>query len=295
MGLGRDDILKALERGTLALEAAEQLEQSSFPIRGSAIGNCPRQLAKLLEQGPEWIADIGARSARIYQLGRDRGLRHALALREGLQGYTVLEEEPVWTPLGLSGRVAERIMVRSQEEWGPDLPLRYESAQLLVRSRCDVVAVKGTSAHLIEIKTSHSYAYRYREPARYAVQVAVQALGLLHGGYHNVMAHVLIENKNDSEVDVMHVAFSDEIMHEAKAELRKAAEVLIAWEAGDTDSVAAPAAFAPELKRGKGKLPWQCNYCPIGPELGLCVNRDLYELENKAGAGRPAKWEVTRR
>jgi hypothetical protein len=44
------------------------------------------------------------------------------------------------------------------------------------------------------------------------------------------------------------------------------------------------------VKDGKANLPWQCNYCNVGPILGQCISN--HKLDNKGKPGQVGRWEI---
>jgi len=279
-------------------------EANRFPVRGSSLGECPRKLSALLNGHDQ--RKLEAKTLRVFELGSSRGECLAKVIAEAHPGKASLEQE-VLVPLQISSENSRLIYDKALAEFGagdPDsmlgkLPLSMgATGTLSLRAHCDVVLLSGSErpeVDLIEIKTKNQWGFKKLGEEGiddgYAMQVMGQVDGLHAGGFEVRSASVLYENKDTCELKLMPFNFRDpDIRGHYGLRMERIRNVLLGWMRGEPMN-AAPAVHAQPLVEGKGALPWQCNYCSVGPIAGQCV--DTGRLVNKKPNGPIPKWEVT--
>lgn len=275
-------------------------EANRFPVRGSAIGSCPRQLSALLNGHKPRKLDGPV--LRVFEMGSSRGVSLAAVIDEAFGRGGVILEHEVLIPTGIDGTVAMRIRDKAREAFGNGdasmlgkLPIAVDATgKLCIRAHCDVVVNDGGPVHLIEIKTKNQWGFKKLNEegigASYEMQVMGQVTGLEHGGIVVKSASVLFENKDNCELKLMPFNPNDpEIVGRFSLQMQRIRTMLLSWlEEAPFD--VSPAVFTAPFAEKAGKLPWQCNYCNVGPEAGRCVDR--VRLHNSTPTKRIPKWEV---
>lgn len=305
------DYIQEIDTHFAELAKQEQAERGGGPIRGSALGHCTRRLyAKLnkLEQQP-----ITPRSKRIFSLGEDRDIRLTDALRSRLyepSHHQAFVQREVWTPLpppttqsavGKDAAVIEKynqsfggIATRNERDTGASL--KREGQRLWIRSRIDFVWWNPAAGmEIVEVKTMGSYPFEKAKKegvagigSDYHMQLIAQWHGLHSEGH--MMSRFpgwLIENKDTSEL--LHVPFeiTSDRLRALESRLEEIHQMLWNWVAGaPLDAV--HCLLQPEFE---GALPWQCNYCDIGPVVGRCCPTKT--LKNTAKEGEIPKWRAS--
>lgn len=276
-------------------------EERAFPVRGSAMGHCPRKLSALLAKLP--LQPLTAKAGRIFEDGHDRGISIGKALSVGLTvpGQRVELEREVWTTLGPTGTEARAIVARAVAEFGQDAPVRvapnpkhHDQHVLQVRSRCDIVVIRdgANEVDLVECKGKGGWGYKKLDEegagVEYETQLAFQIAGLLEQGLDVRTAHFLFENKDTQEWKP--IAFDMDKLPFLLATARMHADSILSAYAldGFTGLEGSPVAADSRLTN---KLPWQCNYCVIGPKTGQCCPSKTLIDRRKPGANVPA-WEA---
>lgn len=307
------DLVSLLDATYVDERAKEKLD---FPIRGSAVGRCPRELAALLlVTDRKSLRPYSMRSLRSFEMGNDREERLFTRLETALkaQGYVVHRQFEVWTTIpGIVGADAKDIAWKAAGEFGGEPSLRHHTDKdgaltLRVRSRCDLVAVSSLGpSHVLNIdcKTKASYGFKKLEAEGnddgYMVQLACQTTGLVEAGCSDVRSMCLYEDKNTG--DLLTVPMEDHAFARLGTAMECIVRMLRGWLAGESVQIMGDALFA-ELRNWNKKshvaalgcLPWQCNYCKVGPVLGMCMSDDVrVEDIRKPGTDIP-KWEVLKR
>ena len=319
------DLIQAIESGAARVQDyKEQIQRHDdhqgpfpfFPIRGSAIGKCPRELAMLL-RGAE-PRDFSARARRIFDLGHQRGERLAAALAEELQfaDYACEPEAEIWTPLPIHGRdVALGIFNKVASKYGwkdadglrGNVPMKKPvrgaiagqslkwhmphpkgsgwRAWLSLRSRADLLCrPKDTNRPVIIVEFKTANAFKIKKLPEegpgdaYALQVLCQMQGVKQAmgghaaaiwGTDKLQAHMVYENKDDCSLHTLEIPFDLAALHER---LEGLATILKDW-LNETGPALTPARMLEDHPPSEktGKLPWQCDYCSVGPILGHCL------------------------
>lgn len=304
-------------------------DEARFPVRLSAIGRCPRATRALLDGRKR--RDLSARSLRIFEQGHDRGARLAVALKAGIfrhlksihpdlddrqlsKRFSFETEVEVWCPIpSISGERAQEIVSRAiswQQLHDVDKPMEVsvaidENGVLMVRGRIDVLIIDRESSELwvLDFKTKASWGFKKLSEEGngygYVMQVLAYIRGLgyeipelkCQGGFlyyedHDKRNHrvLLVDREDDPELD------------EA---LLRTAHLLRNWVTGGPVDEMAPM-YAERDKWTKKKhvdavgcLPWPCNYCPVGPIVGECINTEKFRLEDIRRPGDDVpKYEV---
>lgn len=309
------DLVSLLDATYVDERAKDKLD---FPIRGSALGRCPRELAALLlVKQRDALRPYSMRSLRSFEMGNDREERLFTRLETALEAheeYVVKRQCEVWTTIpGLGIEDAAAIFVKYYDSQGDAGPLRLEDTVdgrlLQVRSRCDLVAVKASEGPHgpvlnIDCKTKASYGFKKLDEEGnddgYLVQLACQTRGLVEAGFSDVRSMCLYEDKNSG--DLLTVPMEDHAFARLGTAMECIVRLLRGWLAGDSVQLMGDALFAEPRNWNKkshvaalGCLPWQCNYCKVGPVLGMCMS-DGVRVEDirKPGTDIP-KWEVLKR
>lgn len=282
--------------------------QSLCPIRLSGFGKCPRALYHELigaERKP-----FDARALRIFEMGHDRGrsLGQAItaALQTAIPGAEFVEtEREVLLPIALRADEANYFVTRMAEIYGPkDLPVSAAGQALRIRGRTDVVAmVSGSECVKVEIKTKGGYGFDKLDAEGVGFEYAMQALAYTEAlaceGVKVISDLFLFENKDTSEIKVIRFD-ADEWM--ARYVDQKAAitdtircainSLQLSPEERLIVNPSMPVALYTEGVIPGEKLPWQCNYCSIGPERGKCVPGHTLKQEKPYKAGGQPRWVV---
>lgn len=305
------DYIKEIDQHFADLAKQEQAERGGGPIRGSALGHCTRRLyAKLLKLEQQAITP---RSKRIFSLGEDRDVRLTDALRSRLfkrsDGQCWVQRE-VWTPLpaprGGTGLGMDMAVIdKYQEQFGgtatrqsrdDGASLKRQGSRLYVRSRCDFVWMDyAQGMTIVEVKTMGSYPFEKAKKegvngigTDYQTQLSMQWIGLMNEG--NLISRFpgwLIENKDTSELLYVPFEITDDRMRAANQRLEEIHQLLHNWAEGmPLDAI--HSLLQPEFE---GSLPWQCNYCDIGPVVGRCCPGKT--LKNTAKEGEIPKWKAS--
>lgn len=282
--------------------AKANAEARSFPIRGSGLGKCGREISSLLAKRP--TLPFTYKSGRTFEDGHDRGRAIAQALQGGAppeRRANIRLEHEVWTTIpGIKN--PQRVIAAVGLMW-PGAPIRMvhernkahddERDFLQVRGRADFVEFSddGRFADLLDVKGKNSFGMK-KVPEEgvgreYQVQVLTYAAGLAEQGVTLRSAHVLFENKDTQEWLPIAVDLSDRT--ELELALAEIASTLNAFADPErfTGDEGTPL-FGPDHR---GKLGWRCNYCAVGPRVGNCAPGRTLNDARKAGALMPA-WEV---
>ncbi len=231
--------------------------------------------------------------------------------------YEVLLEEEVWCPTNLSGERAERA-VDMARKWQmsqgvPDpesLSVMIDpEGYLCVRGRVDVVIVDWEAKEfwVLDFKTKNSWGYKKLDEEGNGYDYEVQVLAYIRGFVHQQEgfscrgAFLYYEDHDKRNHKVVPVDISDDwifgVLDEA---VDRVSKLLRNWvEDGPMEEAlpmyAQPSKWTKKKHVGAaGCLPWQCNYCTVGPVAGRCIDEELYSIENIAGAyDEIPKWEVT--
>lgn len=271
------------------------------PIRGSAAGFCPRRLSMELAN-PTEEHQFSARTNRTFEAGNDADASLKAALTRacthlGLTG-TPTPNYPVWTTIPITGSPAAIVARLSQAyRWkhGEDFSVIFNTENTVqVRSRIDWALIdKGLrDIDIVEIKTKRSWGMKSLEKEgagdEYEAQMIMQIEGARQMGYHVNSAHWLFENKDSNDWTPLKFELDTPHYWATFAKIKLHLGSLLSQLAGSgafPGTAGTPVNFPPQ----GGKLPWQCNYCPIGPEKGQCANGQFTVLdERKTGAEVPA-------
>lgn len=291
------DLLGLLERAYTS-----DADEPHFPVRGSAMGACPRRISMQLA-GAERL-ELSAKAMRVFEDGSDRGRSLAVRLSKAWMAQSAISvsfvdlERSVWTHLPIKNPVEViSAAIKAYEGFKLDPSMRYDPIHggLEIRSRCDVLlwdkAHKGV--HLIEIKGKGSWGMKKLPEEgpgdEYLVQIWFQIEGLRREGIEVLSAQFLFENKDTQEWVPWTINLSQGPPKAYHAAIMHIGSVLEAFgSAGFSGEAGTPIhAFGVT-----GKLPWQCNYCSIGPIVGKCAPGKTVRDVRKAGASVPA-WEVS--
>lgn len=250
-------------------------DRSDWPITPSSFGACPRRLALALEGVP--MAPPGPESARVFELGHQRGA----ALAEALSSRVLSQdaEWPAWVPIGLFGDEALRVYDKAHEYF-PGAPVHLRDGQLFIEGAADHV-IHHNRAHvtLIDYKTAGGYGFGKLATdgvsIEYAIQVWAYRSSLLEI-YETVDAFLVYECKDTNaakghvggEIKAMRVEGQD-VEHAYEVTLSKIRRILVEWATKGHAQVSPPYDIGGKSGRAK-ELPWQCNFCPIGPVIGEC-------------------------
>jgi hypothetical protein len=312
------DIIRKIETAYETANAGK----SKCPIRVSSFGDCPAKLYQLIMGSNK--EDLSGRAYRIFELGTQRGEAIANAIRAGLEpdGYKIETEVPIHVPILLPTGIAARLCEILSERYGSeDLPVRSEGDHLMVRGRSDCIAfdidtvthAKGEPqrVHIFEIKTKNSFGFDKLDAEgpglQYLMQLYGYCLGMRHAGYNVASASFIFENKDSCELHQISLdsfpGIHDMWMSWNARFVQTLCQIATCttFNMHGVDPMHITSSILEARSMGKStvKLPWQCNYCPVGPLL--CAKRagDILlepnvELADKrrSGSDKPA-WMVT--
>lgn len=266
------------------------------PVRGSAIGACPRKLATLLdgaERNP-----IPPRSLRVLQTGTDRGIDLAKAMSTQYPARCSVEVE-TWTPLAIKGDDAHAVVLKATKAFGArNNPIAVIDDVLCVLGHLDLMidGDEPSSVDVIDFKTKASYGFRKLGDEGNSFEYQCQGLayteGLRRAGLNVTSFTFIYENSDSRDLKAVPLDLEDMDLNARYDQQKKRIEaMLVGWLAGTTAVTNSTATYADPLVGGAGNLPWQCNYCAVGPIKGKCVPES--RLSN-ANASKPIpKWVVT--
>ncbi len=260
------------------------------PLRISSLGKCPRAMAHLLRQSVTTTPD--ARSQRIFELGTQRGEALARAVSEVVGHPTeVTREREVWLPLrGVKN--AGEVIARCAREFGATLQAfpeaKFPRYMLGIPGHVDFdIEVAPKRLHVFEVKTKNSYGFDKlgTEGAgyEYTTQLAGYVEALRSMGYDVLSATWIFENKDTSELKPIPFNLSlriDDVCDTLSG-------VINDWMEG----LPAERSVAAYAQGVQGRLPWNCNYCSVGPMVGACAPHGQLVDKRKAGSDKPA-WTV---
>lgn len=247
--------------------------EREFPIRASALGQCPRKLSSLIAL--RTLTPLSYAVGRLFEDGTDRGAAIGRAFAKSYKGPgKVVLELVVWTSIpGVTDPKAVVTRMESEFKAGEEgHGLRVNAHGILqVRGHIDIAIVheERLAIDKIEVKGKKDYPFGLIEKngagEEYDVQEGTYSIGLKEHGYQLDSSHFIFENKNDHE---WHVLESGALQEEkAVRALAIVASMLNAYAKGGFTGNEGPTLLEPDHE---GKLPWQCNYCVIGPRVGDC-------------------------
>ena len=322
--LSPDALMGIMDRGYLAAQDTDP----HFPIRLSAIGHCPRQLRMLLEGADK--RDYSARSLRIFEQGTDRGSRLAEAFMQGFLQFVEHEldldpnkfdvdlERTVWLSTNVRGEDAELAVQmckawlkmkleeidsgRVDDTW---LPLRIDpnSGYLQVRGRIDMTLIDHDAKHfwIVDFKTKNSWGFKKLEEEGngddYEAQLLSYAAALPDEleDYTLQGIYIFYEDHDKREHKVLRVETNWTLLDKVTADIT---HVLRNWVHKGPTSESNPVYAArsqwtkAKHKGALGCLPWQCNYCSVGPVVGECLPKTLSLTDIRTPGSDVPKWEV---
>ena len=278
--------------------------EGQFPMRGSALGKCARALTHLMAGHPK--EDVDARRRRIFEVGHQRGealgeaLSRGLTLKHGPNGTGDVEwheEFRVKIPMPFTPEEGKDIYDTALEwvEGDTDkLPMHYnvQTGRFCLLGSLDFLVLNKVTkeAVVIDWKTKHSFGFRRLSDEGidmgYLVQVGGYVEGLIEMGIprDRIRAFVYYECKDDQKHRPLELEVNDAFVCEnVESMIEEKAEALRLWRFGSH----APAGYEPNEK---GKLPWNCNYCDVGPVAGGCFKGTLTD-DRRGGADVPS-WTV---
>jgi len=270
-----------------------------FPMRGSALAKCPREMGHLLRGMPR--AEVTPRQKRTFEVGHQRGEALGEAFSLGLKAKHGDDPKVEWyeeyrcrIPTGIYGQQACAIFQKALEQAGggqSKVPMAVGGPddRLFILGSIDALFVnhKTKLIWVIDWKTKHSFGFKKLGDEgvdlSYLVQVGayVKAMRAQFPGYE-IRAAVYYEDKNDAKHKALEIDLEsddhlvDEYIQKNEVQLRN-------WLLGGP--VPDPG-YAPN---DKGSLPWQCNYCSVGPDRGKCF--DGVVDQRQAGKDIPS-WKV---
>lgn len=253
----------------------------------------------ICERDPEW-----------YTLNGDEQQE---ALKNMGDRFEYLTEAEVWCPTKLKGDLARKAISHARE-WNrrngvdpeAELPMMISAEDTLcIRGRADVIIVDNEAKHfwVIDFKTKASWGFKKLDDEGngygYEIQVLSYVSGFIHGaeaGWQCEGAFLYYEDHEKRNHKVVPVDVDMDVLAIAVDRISK---VMRNW-VHDGPINEAPAVYAESVNWTKkahvkalGCLPWQCNYCAVGPVAGECIDTDVFQLKDirKPGTEIP-KWEI---
>lgn len=281
------ELLSLLDKGRRSLRALEV--ERSWPLSPSVFGSCSRELALRLSGHPR--VEESVESLRVFELG------HLVECLLGDEVERLLEEEllqrtnggefqrTTWVPVCV-GELAVAAYKRAWEAW-PAWPEAGKTYRLQGKPGGEseqTFEVLGTMDLLLEgrtvvdFKSSSSYGFGLLEregpKEEHVVQVMAYMHGLLREDNQAGVGGILVYLAKDADARRGHVggqlrAFDVSLDDEEHAlaysrALARIRDVLRGWVEGRGEMI------EPSVERSGRWLPWQCNYCSVGPLAGGC-------------------------
>lgn len=268
-------------------------QSKKFPVRASALGDCPRKLASLIRKVESDVPT--ERSMRIFEIGDQRGRALAQAAISAIsEPHHALLEYEVHIPTWLGGDVAALVLRRADAEW-EDHGLTIDgNGRLRIRGRLDLAIFHGSGplVDVVDFKTTSDYGFKQLGSSaadmRYTVQVLGYGRGLEELGFKVNSYQLLYENKNTCELKAVDVPATPENLALLDEKIAVAGDILVSWARGTAFDEAASAVYAEGVQ---GYLPWQCNYCSVGPIRGRCTG-GMEVVDSPTSKGGPHRWIV---
>lgn len=282
------------------------------PIRGSGLGDCPRSIISRLTM-PELDkeARFGGRQLRIFEAGhqRERALieRLVLGLTARNPHWVAEQQVPVSFPISSiePGKASKTIYSMLEERYPSQKQVVVnEDGYLCIQTTCDLVLCNPHAnpnlLYNIDTKTKNGYGFRKLGDEGngygYRLQLAAQNRGLTRDGKTVAGCWALYESKDTC--DLLPISLEGDADAELTRALMSFHQLLDVWRDGMSTEVV-HAKYADPVHWNKpshvaaaGCLPWQCNYCAVGPVKGNCLpGRTLKDIRSK-GKDIP-RWEVS--
>lgn len=294
-------------------------------LSGAAKREFSARSLRIFEQGH----DRGARLAHVLHAGLGvhlLNLAHGdwkqlteeelhAAVAELGERYQVHTEVEVWCPTQITGERAEQV-VAAALKWQEDNDIHEPEklsvmvnaeGVLCIRGRADVVIVDKVLRQfwVLDFKTKNSWGFKKLKDEGNSEDYEVQVLAYVRGFIHEQEepwtcegAWLYYEDHDKRNHEVVPVLLEDDGILDLAID--RTSKLLRNWATGGSIEEA-PAIHAQPSKWTKKKhvgaagcLPWQCNYCSVGPVIGGCVDTDLFRLEDIQGPNDEIpKWEVT--
>ena len=287
---------------TAVLEARQRDREghTQCPVRISSMGNCPRELALLLDGTPDRPRAV--ESVALLERGTQRGAWRADLLSRALEatGCATEHETEVWLPIGGGLEGVEDVLGEFYSEG--DLPVRRKDGVLQVRGHTDWIGryesadspIPEGETWVVDFKTAGVFPFRKLDSEgsnrKYDLQVALycRAIQEVHPGPVRGFVHY---EAQDSDPKQQFVGCEDrwfevdleDMQVECDRVIEELRTVLAALLAGMLVGVDKH----PELEAKGAKLPWQCDYCNVGPQA--CGKWG--EVANKGTLKKP-KWSM---
>lgn len=309
---------ESIDRGLRDKHALDQALGDHYPISGSAMSKCAREvfLKMMAMDAGKPPGELSGRAIRTLEMGNMSEKLLVQARTDDLRtqgkypSSTVFTQYETWTPLGdLSSQDLGSAYLRGELDKFKSLSVDPEDEhhRLLVRSRCDLVIFDDAHCNMAEIeeyKSINSFALKKIKSdgaARedHQIQVAFQASGLARIGIHTSKATVIYHDKDTSEVVSMEVDLGTrspvwELMSRRITAMFAALYSYLAKAPTGSSTEGIRGEFAEQFSKN-GNLPWQCNYCEFGPLKGGCLtHRDDLRLDYSMGGkhGDVPQWRV---
>ena len=317
--LSSDFLTGVMDRGYL-----EQEDDPHFPVRLSGLGDCPRATRVLIGDGSK-RRPYTPRSMRVFEQGRQRGNALAEAWSTGFwlwcaeqkidkARFTIRLEEEGWLATNIRGDLARKVRGKACEwvaenaERGIDLndawiPFKVEDDVLYIRGRMDLLLIDNELKRfwVFDFKTKNSWGFKKLDEEgigeSYQVQVLAYVRTLMDtledftwaGGW------VFYEDHDKRTHKPLECNAHWGILEGATTNVE---HLLRNW-AQDGPESEAPALCAQKDRWTKkrhvaalGCLPWQCNYCSVGPEVGKCMQEGTYVEDISKPEDDVPKYEV---
>lgn len=268
--------------------------RDTFPITGSSFGHCPRRLSALIAGLAR--VPLSYKAGRTFEDGHDRGEALAKALSDALpKPWEARRELETWAPI--EGVVDPVATLREIERRFPSTErvAAIIEGKLCLRGRIDLCFIDrhGMVAETVEIKGKNSFGMSKLDTEgpgdEYVAQVAFYRRGLMFAKLRVASSHFLFEDKDTQEwvTITMPQDELEDIFTQLEPDI---ADVLndLGRLGPQFTGYEGPTILATGQE---GKLPWQCNYCAVGPKTGQCCPGKILIDNRKPGKLVPA-WEA---
>lgn len=320
MTLSTDDIRSWIDADYTRKDKAEPRQ---IPLRLSSINACPRKQAVLLREPVK--RQLEPKRLRVFETGHQRGEALAKAIIPSAfeSGYACETEREVWAHVPMPASTASAAMDRFRNDdtwdleglmWKRDVPFRLtEEGYLELRGRADLVIWRGELTEdpygnqqrqfwVVDFKTKHPFGFKKLETegvdADYVAQVVAYARAIeseppVDGVPAKCMGcFVAYEAHDTRDIKVLPVEYDCDL---ADRNMVQVAHLLRSYAANgpiqEFKAVYAQESKWVSRKEKTARLPWQCNYCSVGPVLGQCLPNNKVTNKTKV-EGAPSSWEI---
>jgi len=280
-------------------------QRRRMPLGPSSLGKCPRQVAVILARGERKPEPLSRRL--MMQAGTEVGavaerwLERACSSQGGL---FIKTQGKVRVPINVPPEQLEKVeqgVSRARRKL-PSCMLSMKGQTLSVPGTYDAALYCPSSKHLsmIDVKSGHSFVVKKAKEGNtndeYWDQLQAYTYAVVDDPDHYIMegveiesvsTHLLFIDRSSGEVVPIDGAKWDSLA-ECQDSLcesvnASASNLLTALSIYGDGTVHDPGVGAAHEANDKGNFPWQCNYCEVGPIVGMCHKGEGEVYSRKKG------------